>query len=64
MRIYRLDPTTSQTPIVVITAKALELDRNRSLQIGADDYIVKPFSVRDVVQKVRTLLEQSHSRES
>jgi len=54
-RRLRLDPTTSQTPIVVITAKAFELDRN--LQIDADDYIVKPFSVRDVVQKVRTLLE-------
>src|SRR5215470_3378895 len=43
-RRLRLDPTTSHTPIVVITAKAFELDRNRSLQIGADDYIVKPFS--------------------
>jgi DNA-binding response OmpR family regulator len=61
-RRLRLDPTTSQTPIVVITAKAFELDRN--LQIDADDYIVKPFSVRDVVQKVRTLLEQSHTHES
>jgi DNA-binding response OmpR family regulator len=61
-RRLRLDPTTSQTPIVVITAKAFELDRN--LQIDADDYIVKPFSVRDVVQKVRTLLEQSHTHVS
>jgi len=63
-RRLRLDPTTSKTPVLVITAKASELDRNRSLQIGADDYIVKPFSVRDVVQKVRTLLERSHTPES
>ena len=63
-RRLRLDPTTSHTPILVITAKAFELDRNRSLQIGADDYIVKPFSVRDVVQKVRTLLQQRSSRET
>lgn len=63
-RRLRLDPTTSNTPIVVITAKSFELDRHWSLLIGADDYIVKPFSVRDVVQKVRMLLEQRHSRET
>jgi two-component system phosphate regulon response regulator PhoB len=46
-------------PIIVVTAKCSEGDRLASLAVGADDYITKPFSVRDVVQRVSCLLQKS-----
>jgi DNA-binding response OmpR family regulator len=58
-RRLRAEPTTSSTPIVVITAKAFEIDLNTSLELGANDYIVKPFSVRDVIARVQSLLNQN-----
>ena len=58
-RRLRAEPTTSSTPIVVITAKAFEIDLKPSLELGANDYIVKPFSVRDVIARVQSLLNQN-----
>ena len=58
-RRLRVEPSTSSTPIVVITAKAFEVDLNASLALGANDYIVKPFSVRDVVARLQSLLNQN-----
>ena len=58
-RRLRAEPTTSSTPIVVITAKAFEIDLKTSLELGANDYIVKPFSVRDVIARVQSLLNQN-----
>jgi len=60
-RRLRVEPSTSSTPIVVITAKAFEVDLNASLALGANDYIVKPFSVRDVVARVQSLVNQNTS---
>ena len=58
-RRLRKEPATLDTPIVIITAKALPADITTSLQIGANDYIVKPFSIREVVGQVRSLLLSS-----
>jgi DNA-binding response OmpR family regulator len=52
----RKEPATHRTPILIITAKAFEIDLSTSLKLGANDYIVKPFSVREVVARVRSLL--------
>ena len=60
-RRIRVEPTTSSTPIVVITAKASEIDLNTALRLGANDYIVKPFSVRDVIARVQSLVNQNTS---
>jgi two-component system, OmpR family, phosphate regulon response regulator PhoB len=46
-------------PIIVVTAKVSEADRAATLAVGADDYITKPFSIRDVVQRVSCLLQKS-----
>ncbi len=46
-------------PIIMLTARVEETDRLIGLEIGADDYIVKPFSPREVVARVRTVLRRS-----
>jgi DNA-binding response OmpR family regulator len=60
-RRLRSEPLTRDTPIVILTAKALEIDMARSLSVGANDFITKPFSVRDVVARIRVLLQQSRA---
>ena len=47
-----------QVPVLVLTAKAAEADRIRGLELGADDYVTKPFSPREVVLRVRALLRR------
>lgn len=49
------------TPVIMLTARADEADRLIGLEIGADDYIVKPFSPREVVARVRTVLRRSNT---
>lgn len=52
---------TSATPVIMLTAKADEDDRVNGLNLGADDYITKPFSPREVVARVRAVLRRTHS---
>src|SRR5499426_335872 len=52
-RRLRQDPSTATLPIVMLTAKGEEVDRVLGLELGADDYIVKPFSPKEVVAWVR-----------
>jgi len=50
---------TKSTPILMLTARGDETDRVRGLEIGADDYVVKPYSVNELVARVRGLLRRS-----
>lgn len=50
---------SSSIPILMLTAKAAEADRLRGLALGADDYLVKPFSPRELVARVRTILRRA-----
>lgn len=52
----------SQLPIIMLTAKGEEIDRILGLELGADDYIVKPFSPREVVARVKAILRRVESR--
>lgn len=52
----RADPAHATTPIVMLTAHGREVEREKGLALGADDYITKPFSTRDLVEKVQALL--------
>jgi two-component system alkaline phosphatase synthesis response regulator PhoP len=61
-RRLRNEPATQRTPIVIITAKALPSDIRTSLQLGANHYFAKPFSVREVVGHVRSLLLNSEGQ--
>ncbi len=53
------DPRTSHVPVVMLTAKGDELDRVVGFELGADDYVVKPFSMRELVLRVRAVLRRS-----
>lgn len=57
-RRLRRETLTEKTPIIMLTAKAAETDKIAGLDIGADDYIVKPFSVKEVVARVRAVLRR------
>jgi len=58
-KMLRRDPTTRSIPIIMVTAKAAEIDRILGLELGADDYLTKPFSPRELVLRVRKILERS-----
>lgn len=58
-RRLRRETATENIPIIMLTAKAAETDKIAGLEIGADDYIVKPFSVKEVVARVRAVLRRS-----
>jgi len=55
----RTDPSTSAIPILMLTAKAEEGDRVLGLELGADDYVTKPFGVRELLARVKALLRRS-----
>lgn len=57
----RRDPTTAGIPIIMLTAKTAEIDRVLGLELGADDYVTKPFSPRELVLRIKKLLERSQA---
>ena len=57
-RRLRKESLTEKTPIIMLTAKATEVDKIAGLDIGADDYMVKPFSVKELVARVRAVLRR------
>src|SRR5437660_10956769 len=54
----------SKTPILMLTARGSEDDRIQGLELGADDYLVKPFSPRELVSRVRAILRRVSGQES
>ncbi len=52
----RADHSLQDVRIIMLTAKGRDVEREKGLALGADDYITKPFSTREVVKKVRTIL--------
>jgi phosphate regulon transcriptional regulator PhoB len=58
-RILRDAPKTKTLPIIMLTAKTEEIDRIIGLELGADDYIAKPFSPRELVARIRAVLRRS-----
>jgi two-component system phosphate regulon response regulator PhoB len=63
-RMLKRDPATSRIPIVMLTARGEEVDRIVGLELGADDYISKPFSPREVVLRVKAVLRRHQPEES
>ena len=60
-KILRRDPATAGIPIIMLTAKAAEIDRILGLELGADDYITKPFSPRELILRVKKMLQRGQS---
>lgn len=57
-RLLKRDPATARLPLVMLTAKGEEVDRIVGLELGADDYIAKPFSPREVVLRIKAVLRR------
>jgi len=62
-RALRADRATSAVPIIMLTARGEEADRVVGLEIGADDYVAKPFSPNELVARIRALLRRSRRHE-
>ena len=59
----RKNPDTRRLPVIMVTAKSTELDRVKGLDGGADDYIVKPFGVMELISRVKAVLRRSMDKE-
>jgi two-component system phosphate regulon response regulator PhoB len=61
-RQLKADPKTAHSPIIMLTAKAEEVDRVVGLELGADDYVTKPFSPRELALRVKTILRRASGK--
>src|ERR1700680_63598 len=62
-KILKSDPATQHIPIMMLTAKAEEIDRIVGLEFGADDYVTKPFSPREVILRIQAILRRGDAKE-
>lgn len=58
-RIFKKDPGTAPIPVIMLTARSEEMDKVMGLETGADDYITKPFSVRELLARVKSVLRRA-----
>ncbi len=63
VRKLRKKAETKKVPIILVTAKTTELDKVKGLDIGADDYITKPFGIMELISRVKALLRRSQDME-
>src|SRR5467141_2951664 len=62
-KILKGDTATAQIPILMLTAKAEEIDRIVGLEFGADDYVTKPFSPREVILRIRAIMRRGDAKQ-
>ena len=58
-RMLRADPKLKQVPVIFLTAKAEEVDRVQGFETGADDYVCKPFSTKELLLRIQSVLRRS-----
>ena len=63
-KILKKEPKTSGIPIIMLTAKGSEVDKVLGLELGADDYITKPFSLRELIARIKTVLKRYDKQEN
>jgi two-component system, OmpR family, phosphate regulon response regulator PhoB len=61
-KILKTERDTSQIPVLMLTARAEEIDRILGLEFGADDYVTKPFSPREVILRIKAILRRSEGQ--
>ena len=62
LEVHRIVRRESEMPVIMLTARDAEIDRVVGLELGADDYVVKPFSVRELIARVKNVLRRSIPR--
>ena len=60
----KADPRTKEIPVIMATAKGTEYDKIQSLDLGADDYLVKPFGMMEMVSRVKAVLRRTEPKET
>ncbi len=60
----RKDPATARIPVLMVTAKSDEIDRVVGFEVGADDYIVKPFSMRELTLRIKAILRRCEAEQA
>lgn len=60
-KVLKTDPVTRHIPVMMLTAKAEEIDRIVGLEFGADDYVTKPFSPREVILRIKAILRRGET---
>lgn len=63
-KVLKLDEQTRHIPIIMLTGKSEEIDRVLGLELGADDYITKPFSVRELILRINMILKRAYGNNS
>ena len=63
VRKMRVQAETKHVPVIMVSAKTTELDKVKGLDIGADDYLTKPFGVMELISRVKALLRRRHAEE-
>lgn len=63
LREIKKDPNYSEIPVIILTAKSMELDKVKGLESGADDFITKPFGVLELLARVKAVLRRSNKKE-
>lgn len=63
-RIIRKEPSTTDIPVIMLTAKSEEVDKVLGLEMGADDYITKPFSPRELVARAKAVLRRAETKKT
>lgn len=58
----RKHPTASKVPVIMVTAKTTEIDKVRGLDMGADDYLTKPFGVMELISRVKAMLRRTENQ--
>ena len=64
LRFLRQNPATRETPVILLTARGTEMDKVVGLDTGADDYVVKPFGVMELLSRVKAVLRRSPKQET
>ncbi|MDR0498288.1 MAG: response regulator transcription factor, partial [Holophagales bacterium] len=64
LRTIRREPVLKSTPVLIVTARGEEIDRVLGLELGADDYVSKPFSSRELMARVRAILRRASFMET
>ena len=62
-KLIRRDATTQNLPIIMLTAKSDQVDKILGLELGADDYVTKPFNVRELIARIRAVLRRYEGRQ-
>lgn len=59
LRLIKTSPEKSNTPVIILTARDMEGDKVLGLELGADDYITKPFNIRELIARVKAILRRT-----